>query len=82
MEVLTPSIPLSMRSAAEGVPSGGCLAGRACLRCDRIAATVAGHVDLAWKPLRLRGFLFDLTKPGLSAPGELDPSSPTLYQKS
>jgi hypothetical protein len=52
------------------------------LRCDRIAATVAEHVDLAWKPLRVRGFLFDLTKPGLSAPGELDPSSLTLNQDS
>ena len=30
------------------------------LGCDRIAATVVEHVDLAWKPLRLRGFLFDL----------------------
>jgi hypothetical protein len=54
----------------------------ACLRCDRIAATVAEHVDLAWEPLRVRGFLFDLTRPGLSAPGELDPSSLILYQES
>jgi hypothetical protein len=60
----------------------GCPAGRAYLRCDRIAATVAEHVDLAWEPLRVRDFLFDLTKPGLSAPGELDSSSLTLYQES
>ena len=57
---LEPSIPLSMRSAAEGRPSEGVSRWAGHLGCDRIAATVVEHVDLACKPLRLRGFLFDL----------------------
>ena len=74
-----------MRSAGKGDlkgrPSKGYLGGGT-PRCDRIAATVVEYVDLAWKPLRLRGFLFDLRKLVYVQPGELDPSSPTLYQES